>query len=492
MMSRRLKITALITGSALAVAACVGSFDPDAPRQISASERQQGAQAHPQILAQFGGAYDGPGTAMVQRVGRDIAIRSGLSQTGEECTTTLLNTSVVNAFAIPGCYTYVTRGLLAVMDNEAQLASVLGHEVGHVAAQHSKRRQNRSLWTNMAAIGLGILTGSGQIAQAAGQLGQVATLSYSRNQEYQSDDLGIRYMTAAGYDPYESANVLAALGEQSALEARIRGRDEAAQIPAWARSHPLSADRVERANKKAAETGLAPDQQRDGDEPFLAAIDGMIYGDAPEQGYVDDHRFAHPTLRLAFEVPPGFYLNNGSSAVTATSGNSRTQIQFAGGRLTSAGLTAYADQVYQGILGDSRARAQFSKARQTTINGMSAVTREVRVPANNGSVDITVVAYAFDADSAYHFVFISPSNVDDAAIVASTAQSFEKLSAAQAARLAPKIIDVVTVVRGDTVSALARRMAFDDYQLERFRLLNDLGPDDRLRAGQKVKLIVKG
>ncbi|MGB3721562.1 MAG: M48 family metalloprotease [Pacificimonas sp.] len=491
MPSIRTKSFALLAVSTLALTGCVGSFDPANPGQVSQSERQQGAQAHPQILAEFGGAYNGPGTAMVTRVGKEVAIQSGLSQTGEDCTVTLLDSSVVNAFAIPGCYTYVTRGLLSLMENEAELASVIGHEIGHVAADHGKRRQNAGLLSGLGALAVGILTGSGELAQAASQLGQVATLSYSRNQEYQSDDLGIRYMTAAGYDPYESADVLDALGDQAALEAQIRGRSEASQIPAWARSHPLSADRVQRANRKAAETGLARGQGKTNGAAFMSAVDGMLYGDSPAQGFVDGNQFKHPQLRLGFQVPDSFYLNNSARAVTATSGSSKTQIQFSGGS-TGGNLSNYTDQVFRGVLGDSASQAQFSNPQSGTINGMSTVTRQARVQSQQGSVDLTVVAYQFDGNSAYHFLFLSPANVDDSAIVSRTAQSFRKLSANEAAQLRPKKIDVVTVKRGDTVSSLAARMAFDNFRVERFRVLNDLEDGKTLQAGSQVKIVVDG
>lgn len=487
------KTSILAAASALALTSCMGAFDPANPGQVTQSERQQGAEAHPQIMAQFGGAYNGPGTAMVQRVGKQIAMQSGITQTGDDCTATLLNTPVVNAFAIPGCYIYVTRGLLSIMEDEAELASVIGHEIGHVAADHGKRRQNAGLFAGLASIATAILTGSGQLGQLAGQLGQVATLKYSRDQEFQSDDLGIRYMTQAGYDPYASADMLESLGDQSSFEARLRGRAEAAQIPAWARTHPLSTDRVRRANSKAQQTGLQPGQGERDAAAFMNAVDGMLYGDAPEQGFVEGHKFAHPTLRLAFEVPNGYYLNNSTAAVTGTSGNSRTQIQFSGGRLASGqSLDSYISQVYQGLLGNARNQAQFGGVRNMTINGMPAASAEARVRTQQGAVDATVVAYRFDADSAYHFIFLSPSNVDDGRIVQSTANSFRKISSAEAARLRPRKIDVVTVQSGDTVARLASRMAFDDFKVERFRVINDLDEGDTLRAGQRVKLVVYG
>lgn len=484
-----MKTLALCTAASLTVAGCMAPFDPDNPRAVSASDRQSGAEAHPQILAEFGGAYTGPGTDMVRRVGRQVAIESGISSDGSNCTVTLLNSSVVNAFAIPGCYTYVTRGLLALMDNEAQLASVLGHEVGHVAANHSQRRQNAALGSGLLGVLAGVLTGSGQIAQLAGQIGQVWTLSYSRDQEYQADDLGIRYMTSAGYNPYESADVLDALGQQAALEARIRGQDEASQIPAWARTHPLSADRVTRATAKARETGMQPGQGREEAAAFLSAIDGIIYGDAPEQGYVDGHRFAHPTLRLAFTVPDGFYLNNGAAAVTATSGDTPVQIQFAGGSAGSP--SALAQQALGGILGQAAQNAQVTQVETGSVNGMATATQQARVATQSGQTDVTVVAIQYDASKSYYFAFVSPANVDDSRIIQSTVGSFEKLSSAQASALDPRVIDVVTVKSGDTVSSLARRMAFDDYREERFRVLNGLSANAGLQAGEQVKIVVE-
>ena len=490
---RRLKPLALCASASLALTSCVGSFDPANPGAVSASERAQGAEAHPQILAEFGGAYEGPGAAMVERVGKEIAVESRLSADGSDCTVTLLNTHVVNAFAIPGCYAYVTRGLLSLMENEAQLASVIGHEIGHVAADHGKRRQNAGLLAGLLSVGTAILTGSGQLGQIAGQLGQVATLKYSRDQEYQSDDLGIRYMTSAGYDPYEAADVLEALGDQAALEAQIRGRDEAAQIPAWARTHPLSADRVRRATAKAGETGLAPGAREQRTSAFMNAIDGMLYGDAPEQGYVRDHEFLHPTLKLAFRVPDGYYMNNSSRAVTATSGNSQTQIQFRGGNIASGqSISSVATEAIRGVLGQAAANAQISNARTSTINGMQAATQQARVRSQQGQMDLTVVAYRYDANTAYYFIFLSPASVDDSRVIDYTAQSFRKLPDAEAARLDPKVIDVVTVQRGDTVASLARRMAFDDYKEARFRVLNDLEDGGEVSAGDRVKIVVDG
>ncbi|BBE33545.1 metalloprotease [Sphingosinicella microcystinivorans] len=479
--------------STMVLGACVTgpgtSASAQKPRQISASERAQAAQAHPEILAEFGGAYEGPGTAMVKRIGKEVAVRSNIASAENECTVTLLNTTVVNAFAIPGCYVYMTRGLLSIMNSEAELASVLGHEVGHVDAQHSKKRQNAALGSGLVSILATVLTGSSQIGQLAGQLGQVWTMKYSRDQEYQSDDLGIRYMTAAGYDPYAAADILQSLGDQEALETRIRGQNEAAQIPSWARSHPLTAARVKRASQKAAATGVKPGQLKRDAPDYYAAVNGMLYGDDPAQGFVEGHKFAHPVLKIAFEVPQGYYLSNGAAAVTATGG--QAQIQFSGAKLSDGdSLDSYISNVFQGVLGNNKAR--YTGVQRTTINGMDAATATARVATQNGNRDVTVVAYRFDGGNGYHFIFVSPSNVNVSNVVNTTSRSFRKLTDAQAAALRKRVIQVVTVKPGDTAQSISQRMAFDSYKLERFLVMNNREANPTLRAGEKVKIVVYG
>jgi predicted Zn-dependent protease len=456
-------------------------------RGISASDRKLGAQEHPKILAEFGGAYNGPGVALVNKVGKAVAVQSGIASTGSECTVTLLNTTVVNAFAIPGCYVYVTRGLLSIMNDEAELASVLGHEIGHVAARHAQKRQQRSTIAGIGSILAGVFLG-GQAAQLANMFGQANVLSFSRSQEYQSDDLGIRYMTAAGYDPYASADMLQSLGEQSQLEARMRGRDEAAQIPAWARSHPLTNDRVARATAQARTTGLAPGARARNAGSYFSAVDGMLYGDDPAQGYAEDSVFAHPTLRLRFEAPQGFFLNNATDAVTME-GPNNLRAQFAGGQLGSGGIEDYATRVAQAMVGQSQG-VQAGRMTRTTINGMETAVLPLRASTRGGTVDAQIVAYRWDANTAYHFVTIAPagrSGSFDGLI-----RSFRRLSDSEAAALRPRVVDVVTVRQGDTIRSLADRMAFSNYKLERFLVMNDRDANQALRPGEQVKIVTYG
>jgi predicted Zn-dependent protease len=270
----------LLAGAAIAVpvATVPPAFAQGQVRSLSETDRAQGAAAHPKLVAQYGGAYNGPQAAFVRRVGQRIAVESGLSNKGSDFTVTMLDSPVENAFAIPGGYIYITRQLLALMTSEAELASVLGHEVGHVAARHSASRNKRATLGSILAAGAGILTGSDLASRAVGAGAQLYTLSYGRDQEYQADALGIGYMSKAGYDPYAAADILAALDASTRLAAQASGRDTQS-VPAWASTHPNSRDRVERAARLAGETNW-PDKTPAQDIAFLRMLDGLPYGPA--------------------------------------------------------------------------------------------------------------------------------------------------------------------------------------------------------------------
>ena len=274
-------MTRLVHGLAAAALLCApaaASAQAGAARSISAADKQTGASAHPGLLSEFGGAYRGPQSAMVERVGRRVAVQSGLSNAGADFTVTLLDSPVENAFAIPGGYVYVTRQLLALMNSEAELASVMGHEVGHVAARHSAGRNTRAGIGGLLARGVGAATGSDLATRAVGTVANLYTLKYGRDQEYQADALGIRYMTAAGYDPYAAADILSALDESTSLSAAASGKS-GRTLPTFASSHPNGEDRVRRAAKLAAETGR-PETAAAQDVAFLRSLDGLRFGPA--------------------------------------------------------------------------------------------------------------------------------------------------------------------------------------------------------------------
>lgn len=476
-MGGKMRSMALGIAAALALVACATvSSTPDAPA-VAEAARARAGQQHPQILAAFGGEVTGPTSVYVKGVGEKIATAAGLPG---RCTFSVIGSDVVNAFAVPGCYIYITRGLLAIMNSEDELASVLGHEVGHVVADHSARRQNASTLSGLGAIAVGVLTGSGELAQLAGQAAQVWTLSYSRDQEFESDDLGVRYLFRAGYNPFAAADMLDALGTNDALSAKTSNRQAGSEIPAWARSHPLSADRVTRATAQAQAGGGVRGQPPEMTARYLAAIDGMIYGDDPEQGFVNGRTFAHPKLKIAFEAPTGFTLTNTPAAVNISGPNAKAQ--FAGGALPAEGLEAHARAVLAKLVGQSP--VQVGQTQRSTTNGLETVTLPARAQAQSGQiVDISVTAYRVGT-SAYHFVGLAPQG--QLGPLAPMLSSMRTLTDAQAAALRARVIDVVNVGPRDTVQTLAQRMAFDDFRVERFLALNGLNANTPLPAQVKI------
>ena len=472
----------------LALGGCaMGGPIPDASTPITQDEAKIGAEAHPQLLAEFGGAMTGPQAQYVEQVGKTIAVQSGLGNARDSFTVSLVNSPVNNAFAIPGGYIYTTRQLVTLMNNEAELAGVLGHEVAHVALRHSQRRQQAAQKNQLlgvaGAILSSVLLGSNplgqQLGQAALQGSQMLTLKFSRSQELEADTAGIKYLNSAGYDPRAMATVLNSLALQNALDARLQGRDDA-RLPEWASTHPDPASRVQTALSQAQ--GMTGVTNRD---TFLTRIDGLTYGDDPAQGVVEGRQFIHPELRLAFTAPQGFYMVNGTRAVTINGQSGRAQFTLAP---YNGNLQTYVNSVFGSLSQEQQIRP--SSIQTTTVNGLPAAYGTARVNNGNSQVDVTVFAYEFANDRAYHFLAITPAG--QSGTFNSLFSSVRRISTQEAANVVPRVLDVVTVRSGDTVASLANRMAYPSAQEERFRVLNGMSSTEGVTPGQKVKIVVRG
>lgn len=482
---RRLVFAGVAAGTLSSCATVPGASVP-AGAPITPAEAQQGAQYHEQFLTEFGGAYSGPQTAYVEQIGRNIAAQSGLG-TQSSFVVTLLNSSVDNAFAVPGGYVYVTRQLVSLMNNEAELAGVLGHEVGHVAARHSARRQQTAqrnqLLGVLGSVLSGVLLGNSQLGQLGQQLAstapQLATLSYSRGQETEADQLGIGYLNSAGYDPRAMATLLQSLAMQSALDAQIESRD--ASIPEWASTHPDPASRVQNALRLAGNGAGVTNR-----DTFLTRINGLLYGDDPRQGVIEGNTFIHPDMRLTFSAPNGFYLVNGTQAVSINGQSGRAQLTTAA---YDGNLETYVRQAFQAI-GGSQTQLTPQSLERTTVNGLPAAYGSARANASQGSLDVVVFAYELANNQAVHFATITTAG--GASVFNPMFQSMRRISQSEAAQVVPRRIDVVTAGPRDTVQSLAGRMAYTNAQVERFRVLNGLGSGDSLVAGQKYKIVVRG
>ena len=444
-----------------------------------ADEKRIGAQEHEKILAQFGGAYDDPElTRYVDSIGQFLVKTSSAANVG--FTFTVLNTPVVNAFALPGGYVYVTRGLVALATSEAELAGVIAHEIGHVAARHGAERQTKGTLANIGLLILGAATDS-NAAVGLGQLGASAVLSsYSREDEFEADTLGVQYLSRAGFSPEAMASFLRKLRANDQLQATIQGRPAGGGMGFFA-THPRTTDRVRKAIENASQVNVSdPIVAR---QIYYQKIDGMLYGDDPAQGLIRGRRFLHPDLRLDFTVPEGFRLINTPAAVIA---------QGPGG----AGIKFDIDFKHDGkdmvqYLHDYwAAKARVRGLKEIRVGDRRAAIGTV-AGIQNGRADAHLVAI-YTRKHPHRFVFVIPrqnaSQLNH--VVSHTLNSFRRLPAADAQALGGgQRLIIHQVVEGETVEQLAERMPFEDYRLQRFLLLNGFGPDRELRAGQRVKLI---
>ena len=373
---------------------------------ISAKDKADGAKANPELTAAYGGAIRGAQADYVASIGKKVAVESGMSNSSNDFTVTLLNSSINNAFAIPGGYIYTTRQLVALMNNEAELGGVLGHEAAHVALRHSNSRQSAAtknqIFGVIGSVLSSVLLGNsqaGQLLQQGFQQGtQLLTLKFSRSQETEADTYGIRYLNKAGYDPRAMGTVLQSLANQNALDARMMGTSD--QVPAWASTHPDPASRVRSALSQA---GNAPRGVTNRDI-FLSRINGLVYGDSAEQGFVDGRTFRHPIERIAFDAPSGFYLVNGTQAVAISGQSGKGQFTTAA---FDGNLDNYVTNVFNAFGQSNKAQLSPGAVQSTTVNGIPAAYSTARVNSGNGQVDITVFAYKWDASHAYHFMTIT-------------------------------------------------------------------------------------
>ncbi|HKY93661.1 MAG TPA: M48 family metalloprotease [Kiloniellales bacterium] len=473
----------LASAGLVALAACTespttgrstfGSIDDD----VSAGRRE-----HPNVLQAFGGEYtEGGVPAYVNQIGAKLAQHSEFQNINYKWT--VLNTPIVNALALPGGYIYVTRGLMALASNEAELAGVMGHEMGHVTARHSAERQTQSIIAQLGLLALGIATGSNELVNLAAVGAQAYLQSYSRDQEFEADTLGVRYMAEGGWDPSAMATFLASLREYSQLEAQLAGRDPGTvdEFNMMA-SHPRTLDRVQAATEAAGVQHVEGVLNRD---VYLQAIEGLRYGDDPAQGVVDGQWFRHPGLGFEFKVPEGFSVVNGESQVSAQNASGAALV-FDMDRATAADPAEYlTSQWGEGV--------QFNDLERISVNGLQGATGWTRLQTNAGPADVRAVAIKGEGNQVFRFLFLAPvGNSSFNSAFQETVYSFRRLSAAEAAQIKGFRIYVLPAGPSDSVASLSRGMPFGAYNEQAFRVLNDLVGGGGLAQGELVKIVRAG
>ncbi|MBK3778330.1 M48 family metalloprotease [Azospirillum brasilense] len=467
-----------IAAAGLAVLLLTSACAPASAQLLGGSEESIGAQEHPKILAQYGGAYpDQRLQAYVTGIGNRLAAQTDRSG---PWTFTVLDSDVVNAFALPGGYVYITRGLLALAKDEAEVASVLGHEIGHVIAHHGRERQTNQTIAGLLAAGIGLVLGSPELAQIANIGGTALLARYSRGQETEADRLGIEYLHRAGYDPFAMATFLETMRRDTQYSGLRSGKGAGEGGFDFFATHPQTASRVDEAAALARELprGARPV------DPYMAAMDGVIYGDSPENGFVRGRSFAHPQLGIAFDVPQGFSLLNGAEQVIAKGPNGGA-IGFDGGK----GPGGRDPAAY--LTGSWAPGAPVRDLPSFTVHGMPAATALTQGKTDAGAVDGRLVAIRADSGTLYRFTFLAPggalSRFD--ADFRQTAGSFRRLTRQEAASYQPRRIRVQTARPGDSVESFVRQMPREPYAEELFRIINDLPPGAPIQPGRPLKII---
>jgi len=465
----------------LLLAACQPVLNP-ARGTVEASlitpeqERALGAREHLKVLASFGGAYDDPAFSdYVARIGLRVVAASDVPD--QLFTFTVLDSPVVNAFALPGGYVYVTRGLLALAEDEAEVAAVLAHEIGHVAARHAAERQQAALGAQLGAAAATILgavllgdKAADLVAQLAG-LGASAWLAgYSREQEREADRLAVRYLVRAGYDPAALARILSALEAWDGLRADL-GEAGGAKVPEFLSTHPRTPERVRVALNLAA---AAPggDRRRDA---WLDHVDGLVFGDGPKQGWVEGRTFLHPDLGFAFELPPGFEVENRPDAVIAK-GPGDTVLLFSLAPENAPADPAFALRRLLADIPHGQIR------RILTAQGFEAAVAPLRSGRAAGW------AAALDDGRRIYTVLLLAPRLPARFVLLDVLDSFRRISAAACARLSMRVIRVVQVPAAGA-GELVRRMAVERLPARHLLVLNGRRDLSDFRPGERVKIV---
>ncbi len=437
-------------------------------------EIQMGRQADTAVIATIGLYPDAAWQRYMQQFGARLA--AGSERPNLPWTFRVVDDPVVNAFALPGGFVYVTRGLLAHLTSEAELASVVGHEIGHVTARHTAAEMSKQ-----QLIGLGLAAGSlasSQVAKYAGTVNQalgILYLKFSRDDESQADQLGLRYMRRANYDPRQMPEVFRLLEQVSASQGGGR-------LPTWLATHPSPANRVATISGQIA----ALPQDFSGTvvnrDSYLRLLDGQVFGDNPREGYFRGSQFFHPDMRFRLTFPEGWTTHNGKQAVVAVSPGKDAVIELSLAQGTSADAATRAFLAQQGVTGGAASRA--------SLSGLPSVSAPFSAATENGTLRGTVL-FVEHGGAVFGLVGYAP----DArwptyqAGAERALRSFQALTDPVALNVQPQRLDIVTIDRRTTIEALARQRP-SPASAATLALINQVALQTPLEPGRLIKWVV--
>ncbi|MBK6736459.1 MAG: M48 family metalloprotease [Haliea sp.] len=461
---RTLHRRALILAALLAVPAvltgCAGSAS-------------KGKEMHQEMVSQ-GAPYDNPPLqAYVNQVGQRLVANSGESGT---FTFTVVDSPDINAFALPGGYIYINRGLLAYLDNEAELAAVLAHEIGHVTAGHHNRQQAASVANKVVAVTTYVVTGSGDLANASNMYGTELVSGYGREMELEADGLGAQYMYQSGYDPDSLLEVIGVLKDQEQFQrvkAKSGGKAVASYHGLYA-SHPRNDQRLKQVVQTASELD-ATSQKEDPSVPgeFQRQLEGLVWGESVPKERADN-RYYHNKLAFTFEHPQDWTVNAGAKAIVASAPDGGTDLTITIRRRDQATPEAVLAGSVPGALSAGTALDQAGLKGYTAIAGSGASAKRVAV------IDYNNLSYLFDG-KAQDFA------TGDPALLAMI-ESFRPMHPAEQGASNGLYVHYIQVPQGATMASLAAGSRIPDAEAQ-LRLLNGLYPRGEPRTGDWIKVI---
>lgn len=450
-------------------------------------EIAMGKQAHPSIMAQFGKYEDAKLQAFINEKGQEMAAISHRNHLNY--TFNVVDASMINAFAVPGGYVYFTRGIMAHFNNEAEFAGVLGHEIGHITARHSAKQQTQAQLGQIGLIGAVVLSPTlASMGQSLSQGLGLLMLKYGRDMESQSDRLGVEYSTRIGYNSSHMANFFKTL-------ARMREKS-GQQIPEFQSSHPDPVNRFNNVHALSAEwqqkLGVNPADLKVNRDSYLRMIDGLMFGEDPQEGYTQDGYYYHPGLKFYFPIPRGWKLNNGRSQIQIVQPEGKALITM------TLAQGASLEQAAQAVVEQNK--LQVRESQRVTINGLPALAmvssaqmqaqQQGQAPTNLG-----VVTYLIQyGDMIYNFTGLSLETDFNAyfSMLATPGKNFAQLNDPRKINVFADRIKVVQATRSATLQQQLQAAGTPAARMEESAILNSMLLNEQIPAGTLFKTIVRG
>lgn len=456
--------------------ASTGSGDEIAPR-ISTVQRASD-QEHQRLLSAFGGEYRAPkARAALDEVVQRLA-KAGEGQIGHY-EITILNSPAVNAFALPNGRLYVTRGLLVLANDTSEIASVLAHEIAHVTAQHAVERAEKEAESALVSQVVSQVLKDPSQGAAVRAGSKLSLARFSRQQELTADQISVRNIARAGYDPYGASRFLATLGRNNAFRNSGQGQSADDKRLDILSSHPQTPERIA-AVTNAARQIAAPGIGEHDTNRWLNAVEGLAYGDDPRDGVVRGRRYLNSTLRIGFTAPEGFNLEAAQDMVIGVSASGSQALRF-------DSVTLKGGQTLESYV----AAGWIEGVETTGIEKVEIAGQPAVIAHGKGTDWLFRLAAVQVGDRVYRFILAARGTNDPVRAMRAITDSFRVLSPAEAQAVRPMVIRLVAAEPGDNIASMAERMPEQDRPGELFQLLNGLDRNAALTPGQRYKVVAE-